>query len=364
MLNPWWIALVSGLVASAMFAAYRLLAGRRMDQAFREGGPSHHLKKGRVPTGTGIVFVVLLLIGGAVALTMSDQRQPGAELGAIVCWAAAAAGLLGFIDDSTKVRKGSAGLKARFKLPVMIGIGLVLLYLLHSYHALYTSNLALLHVKMPWPVYAPWWLYYPVGLFVWLGAINGANFTDGLDGLLSCTTIVVLLGCFYTLLDPDRVEPLAWPAAIGCGMLLAFLVFNWKPALIYMGDSGSLAVGALVVGLFLAKGWWLFTGLAVIVWVAEVASVILQVLSFRLTGKRVLLMSPLHHHFELAGWGERRTVVVFTLLQALGGLTGFVWLRYGVAYGVTGMLGLILLVVGLVVAYRKRAVEPAVAAVT
>ena len=356
MLNPWWIALCSGLVAGAMFAAYRYFAGDRMDQAFRDQGPSHHKQKGRVPTGTGIVFVILLVVGGAVAMTQANPNSPDAALGAIVCWAAAAAGLLGFVDDRAKVTRGSAGLKARFKLPVMIVIGLVLLYLLRDYHVQFTTNLALTHIKMPWPIYAPAWLYYPVGLFVWLGALNGANFTDGLDGLLACTTLVVLAGCFYTLLDPHRVEPLAWPAAIGFGMLLAFLIFNWKPALIYMGDSGSLAIGALVVGLFLAKGWWLFTGLAVVVWVIEVASVVLQVLSFRLRNKKkIFLMSPLHHHFELAGWGERRTVVVFTLLQALGGLTGFAWLRYGVAYGVAGMTILIMLVVCLIYVYRHKA---------
>jgi phospho-N-acetylmuramoyl-pentapeptide-transferase len=352
--NPWWIALCSGVAAGVMFAAYRWLAGSRMDQRFREHGPSHHKLKGRVPTGTGIVFVILLLIGGAVAATQASTKVPGGELGAIVCWAAAAAGVLGFVDDRTKVRRGSDGLKARFKLPVMILIGMVLLYLLRQYHLEFTTNLALTHVKMPWPIYAPAWLYYPVGLFVWLGALNGANFTDGLDGLLACTTLVVIAGAFYTLLD--AVEPLAWPAAIGFGMLLAYLIFNWKPALIYMGDSGSLAVGALVAGLFLAKGWWLFTGLAAVVWVIEVASVMLQVISFRTTGKRIFLMTPLHHHFELAGWGERRLVVVFTLLQALGGLTGFVWLRYGVPYGVAGMCLLIALIVGLIYVNRKRAV--------
>lgn len=352
-LNPqaFWIALHSMLAASAMFALYRLLVGRRMDQAFRDQGPLHHKLKGRVPTGTGIVFVVLLLVGGMIALAAMDERAPNAGLGIIVCWAAAAAGVIGFLDDRAKVTKGSTGLRARFKLPLMMLVGLVVLYFIRDYHLEFTTNLALSQIDMPWPVRAPAWLYYPVGLFVWLGALNGANFTDGLDGLLASTTLIVLGGAFLTLLDGQ--EPLVLPAAIGFGMLLAFLVFNWKPALIYMGDSGSLAIGGLVAGLFLAKGWWLFCGLAVVVWVIEVVSVILQVASFRLRNKKkVFLMSPLHHHFELAGWGERRTVVVFTMLQALGGLVGFVWLRHGVAYGVAGTAALIALIVALVVVYR------------
>lgn len=354
MLNPqaFWIALYSMLAASAMFALYRAIVGRKMDQVFRDQGPSHHKLKGRVPTGTGIVFVVLLLVGGAFALAGIDPRNPNAGLGIIVCWAAAAAGVIGFLDDRAKVTQGSAGLRARFKLPLMILVGLVTLYFIRDYHLEFSSNLALSQIDMPWPIHAPWWLYYPVGLFVWLGALNGANFTDGLDGLLASTTLVVLGGAFVTLLDGQ--EPLVLPAAIGFGMLLAFLVFNWKPALIYMGDSGSLAIGGLVAGLFLAKGWWLFCGLAAVVWVIEVLSVILQVMSFRLTGKRILLMTPLHHHFELAGWGERRTVAVFTMLQLFGGLVGFAWLRHGAAWGIAGTIALTALIVGLIVVYRHR----------
>jgi phospho-N-acetylmuramoyl-pentapeptide-transferase len=353
-MNPWWIALASGSVSSVLFGIYRVFIGGRMHQAFRDHGPSHHKLKGRVPTGTGVVFI-LLLLGAAVTLPQVDASKPGSALGFVVCVAAAAAGMLGFADDRAKVRLGnSTGLRARYKLPIMIVIGLVMLYFIRLFHLDFLANLADAQRDQPWPLYVSPWIYYPVGLFVWLGALNGANFTDGLDGLLASTTLVVLGGCFYTLLDLHKVEPLAWPAAIGFGMLLAFLVFNWKPALIYMGDSGSLAIGALVAALFLAKGWWLFTGLAVVVWVIEVASVILQVVSFRLTGKRILLMSPLHHHFELAGWGERRIVVVFTLLQLMGGLTGVAWLRLGVAYGLAGTIALVALIVTLVVVYRKR----------
>jgi phospho-N-acetylmuramoyl-pentapeptide-transferase len=355
-MNPWWIALASGAVASILFGLYRVFVGNRMDQAYRDQGPSHHKLKGRVPTGTGVVFVILLLLGAAVTLPQVDSSKPGSALGFIVCVAAAMAGLLGFADDRAKVRHGSTGLRARYKLPIMIAIGIVMLYFIRIYHLDFLANMADAQRDQPWPLFASPWLYYPVGLFVWLGALNGANFTDGLDGLLASTTLVVLGGCFYTLLDVHKVEPLAWPAAIGFGMLLAFLVFNWKPALIYMGDSGSLAIGALVAGLFLAKGWWLFTGLAVVVWVIEVASVILQVIVFRLSGKKrkLFLMSPLHHHFELAGWGERRIVVVFTLLQLMGGLVGVAWLRLGVAYGLAGTIALVALIVALVVVYRKK----------
>jgi phospho-N-acetylmuramoyl-pentapeptide-transferase len=227
----------------------------------------------------------------------------------------------------------------------------VFLYFLFDYFSQLVAT-APANLVLPWPAYAPWWIFFPVGLFVWLGALNGANFTDGLDGLLSSTTLIVLAGAFLALLDGR--EPLSVPAAVGTGALVAFLIYNWKPALIYMGDTGSLTVGALVAGLFMAKGWWLFLGLCAFVWVMEVASVILQVIWVRAIGHRLFLMSPIHHHFELAGWGERRTVIVFSLLQALGCVVAFLWLRRGVTYGVIGMAVLLAVFIALVWKYRKR----------
>jgi phospho-N-acetylmuramoyl-pentapeptide-transferase len=235
----------------------------------------------------------------------------------------------------------------------MIAVGILLLYFVGLYFSEIRHLAALSGQLLPWPAHAPWWLFYSVGLFVWLGALNGANFTDGLDGLLSATTLVVLAGAFYALLD--GLEALSLPAAVGFGALAVFLFFNWKPALLYLGDSGSLAVGALVAGLFIAKGWWLFLGLAVIVWVLEVGSVIVQVAVFRITrGSRVFLMSPLHHHFELAGWGERTTVLVFTGLQVLGGLSALVWLRYGERWGMAGLALVLGLTAVLLLKYHRR----------
>jgi phospho-N-acetylmuramoyl-pentapeptide-transferase len=296
--------------------------------------------------------VILLLLAGGLVFIFADPDLPSQRLGIYVCWCSALMGLLGWVDDSRKVKRGSEGLRARFKFPIMVVVGLLLLYLISTFYAQLALTPGFDASKVPWPVTAPWWVFYPVGLFVWLGALNGANFTDGLDGLLSCTTLVVFAGVFYALLD--GTEPLAVPAAVGFGALVAFLIFNWKPALIYMGDTGSLAIGALVAGLFIAKGWWLFLGLCAVIWVIEVASVMLQVASFKLTGKRILLMSPLHHHFELAGWGERRTVLVFSLLQAAGCLVAFLWLREGVLPGLVGLALLLMVIFWLVLRYNKR----------
>ena len=350
--NPWWIAVTSGLLAAILYGIYRVSLGRGMGQRYREDGPVHHAEKGFVPTGTGVIMAVLLIVAGIIALPHVDEQLAGTRLGIYVAWAAALMGLLGFVDDRLKVARGSEGLKARYKLPLQIAVGLLLLYLISGYFAEWQHAQALTGNPLPWPVYAPWWVYYPVGLFIWLGALNGANFTDGLDGLLSSTTLVVLAGAFYALLDGR--DPLALPAAVGFGALAAFLVYNWKPALIYMGDAGSLAVGALVAGLFIAKGWWLFLGLCVFIWVVNVASVMVQVAVYRTTGKRPLLCTPLHHHFELAGWGERRIVLMFTAMQMLGCVVAFVWLRYGTQWGLAGTAMLLGILAVLLIKYHRR----------
>jgi len=214
-LNPWVVAGASGMVSAVLFLIYRTYTGQGMLQTRRENGPRHHLEKGNVPTGTGIIIVILLVLAGIFAWTSTDYGVNSGRIGIYVCWAAAMVGMLGFVDDRRKVTVGSEGLRARYKLPVMVVVGLFLLYLLSTYFAEVRIVVELSGDPMPWPVYAPWWLFYPVGLFIWLGALNGANFTDGLDGLLSCTTLVVLAGVFYALLDGN--EPLALPAAVGFG---------------------------------------------------------------------------------------------------------------------------------------------------
>jgi phospho-N-acetylmuramoyl-pentapeptide-transferase len=347
---PWFIALVSGTAAVILFGVYRWLLGPRMAQAFRKDGPAHHLKKGRVPTGAGVVLVISLFVTGCLLWPFVETGVPDYRVAIYVCWAAALMGLLGLVDDGSKVLNGSAGLKARFKFPIMLAVGGLLLYLIASYFQSMTGTIGA--TDQPWPAYTHWWIFYPIGLFIWLGALNGANFTDGLDGLLASTTLIVIAGAFYALLDGD--DPLAVPAAVGFGVLAAYLIFNWKPAKLYIGDSGSLAVGALVAGLFLAKGWWLFLGLCVFIWVINVLSVMVQVMSVKLTGKRVLLMSPLHHHFELAGWGERRIVLVFSLLQLMGCAAAFIWLRHGVLWGLAGTTLLVATLAMLLLKYHRR----------
>lgn len=326
-----------------LFFTYLRTVGARMDQAFRDAGPESHKLKGRVPTGAGIVLVVVS-VGIAVWAWFAL-----ADLTTVAVFAAAALmGLLGFIDDRAKVTGGSAGLKARFKLPAMMVIGSLLLFIIRD-QLLHGHEFAF--YREVWFLQLPLLVYYLLGLFIWLGAINGSNFTDGLDGLLGSTSLPILL--FIVL--PFGVTPHDLPVAFIIGLILAFLLFNWKPARLYMGDSGSLCIGALVAGLFLSTIWWLFLGLVAFIWVVEVLSVMLQVIYFRSTGgRRIFLMTPIHHHFELAGWKETTVVYVFTTLQAWGCLSAWLWLQVGVVPGIMSSLLLTATFIFLVLRYRKR----------
>lgn len=346
------VALCSMAVGLGLFWLYRKIVGGRMNQAFREDGPSHHLKKGRVPTGAGLVFVIGML-GISLLLVSGGADQPMIW----VCLAAALMGLLGFVDDRAKVLGGSAGLKARFKFPAMLLVGALLLFHIRpDIAAGLTQIMDGTITGVSFVLDLPNWLYYALGLFIWLGAINGSNFTDGLDGLLGTTTLASLLSMLFIFstmkLLPDT-DILA--AAVIIGLLIAFLNFNWKPASIYIGDSGSLCIGAFVAGLALLSGLWLYLGLFAFIWVVEVLSVMLQVVYFKRTGgKRIFLMTPIHHHFELAGWKETTVVYVFAALQAWGCLSAWLWLMVGPIAGIASSVLLVMSFIFLVLRYRTR----------
>ncbi|MEZ5339098.1 MAG: phospho-N-acetylmuramoyl-pentapeptide-transferase [bacterium] len=341
-------------VGLVLFFLYRRIVGGRMNQAFREAGPESHKQKGKVPTGAGLVFVLCMLLLGSFLVI-----EPASRSVAYVCFASVLMGLLGFIDDRSKVLGGSAGLKARFKLPAMILTGLVLLYLIHHSlpdvpGALDTTGL-LPGAQLSFAAGLPVWLYYLLGLFIWLGAMNGSNFTDGLDGLLGTSSLASFLAMLVVLPMFATSSALLLPVAVCIGLLIAFLSYNWKPASIYMGDSGSLCIGALAAGIWFFSGEWLYLGLFAFIWVVEVLSVMLQVVYFRRTGgKRLFLMTPIHHHFELAGWKETTVVYVFAALQAWGCLSAWLWLKLGLLPGLLSSLLLFLTFVFLVLRYRTR----------
>ncbi len=311
--NLWpWLAVLTGFVIAAAAGALLLplLARMRMRQHAYEDAPQTHRSKSGTPTMGGLVFVAalipLLYLGGRAA----------DALFALVAVCAA----IGFIDDYTAIRKGkNAGLRARTK------------YLLTALAAVTFlrfgfadgANAGVLLRAGTFVLSAPYWLWLLLGILAVSGTIHAVNLTDGLDGLATGTMVppLVILAV-ASLLHAQPVAP-AYAALLGVGACFGFLLYNRHPAKMFMGDTGSLALGALLSGAAILSGQMLLLILIGGVFVAEALSVIVQVAYFKRTGgKRILRMSPLHHHFELSGWPETvvtsRFWLISTLLSGIG----------------------------------------------
>lgn len=316
----------------------RLLQQRALGQAIRkEGLQSHHAKAG-TPTAGGVVFItafLLIMIVSAMCLGLFWGLK-----GWLVAATTVLMGVIGYIDDALKMaQKKNDGISGYAKLAAQIGLGAGIGIIL-MYQGVNPDGTTLLLGL--WPVKLGW--FFPVlGALVMMATSNAVNITDGADGLAASTTIVCLLG-FYTVfsgggllglpfLITDASVTLAPLCVLMMGTLFGFLLFNKKPAKVFMGDTGSLALGGLVAALGLVSGLEWFIPLFGILFVVEAASVMLQVASFKLTGKRIFRMSPIHHHFELCGWSEQRIVWAFSLFQ-LAGVAAGVWLYlYSLGYG-------------------------------
>ena len=296
------------LVARALIPALRR---KRAGQPILEIGPAWHLSKAGTPTLGGLSFIAGMMIAALLAalfllLLGESQRLRGL---ALILLFSALCGAIGFVDDYQKLlKKENQGLTAPQK---------YLLQLLAAAIFLYLSEV-LLHVGTA--VSLPFsdkslelgFFYYPLALLYLTGIVNALNLTDGVDGLLSSTVAVVaaflLVWGFF-----DGVEPAYLLGALLLGGTVGFLCFNAHPAKVFMGDTGSLFLGGAVSAVGIVTGEGILMLLASGVFVIEAASVILQVLYFKLThGKRLFLMAPLHHHFEKCGWSEWRVVGVFS----------------------------------------------------
>lgn len=229
-------------------------------------------------------------------------------------------GLIGFLDDYIKVvLKRSMGLRAWQKFGLQIIVTAVFAFYLNQYT----------DVGMAWRIPFMSGKYVDFGVFniplvfiVVLGAVNGANFTDGLDGL--ATSVTILVATFFTVCAIGLNAPITPITCAAVGALLGFLLFNGYPASVFMGDTGSLALGGFVAACAYMMQLQLFLVIVGFIYVAEVASVMLQVSYFKLTGgKRIFKMAPIHHHFELCGWKETKVVNVFSIVTAILCLIGF-----------------------------------------
>lgn len=281
----------------------------KFGQTIREDGPQSHLQKNGTPTMGGVIFLIPLIITSLLYMRQYPKIIP-------VLLMTIAFALIGFVDDFVKVvLKRSMGLTALQKMALeIVACAAFVFYMIRSdavdlvmvipFSGGKTLDLGIFSVI--------------VLLFAVLGTVNGANFTDGLDGLSSSVTAVIATFFAVTsILLNSGITPICLAML---GGLLGFLLYNVYPAKVFMGDTGSLALGAFAVSCAYMTRTPLFLILVAFIYLTEVLSVILQVGYFKLThGKRIFKMAPIHHHFELCGWSETRVVAVFTIITILFG---------------------------------------------
>ena len=278
----------------------------KFGQFIREEGPESHLKKSGTPTMGGILFLIGILVGSVFYISDYPKIVP-------VLFVTLGFGLIGFLDDYIKVvMKRNLGLTPAQKMLGQIFITAVFAFYMVNYSGLGTE------VIIPFTggtMIDLGILYVPILFFVVLGTVNGANFTDGLDGLASSVT--TLIAVFFTVIAVAARTDVHPVACAVIGALLGFLCFNTHPAKVFMGDTGSLALGGFVVSTAYMLQIPFFLPIVAFIYFVEVLSVIIQVAYYKRTKKRIFKMAPIHHHFELCGWSETRIVAVFSVITAV-----------------------------------------------
>ena len=284
-----------------------MLRKMKMKQTERVEGVEYHLQKAGTPTMGGVMILASIVVTSLFYVKDYPKIIP-------ILFVTLGFGLIGFLDDYLKVvMKRSDGLfpKQKFALQIVI-TAVFAYYLIHVTH----TPLTLL---IPFSGGRYWnigWLAIPLLFIAVIGTVNGVNFTDGLDGLASSVT--VLVATFFTVVavgTKSGIEPVTCAVV---GALMGFLLFNVYPASVFMGDTGSLALGGFVASTAYMLQMPIFIIIVGMIYLIEVASVMIQVTYFKKTGgKRIFKMAPIHHHFELCGWSETRIVAVFSIITAI-----------------------------------------------
>lgn len=286
-----------------------ILRRLKFGQQIRTEGPEAHLKKAGTPTMGGTIILLALLFAVLFFSRFSGEIDYKFY---VLLTATMGYGLVGFLDDYIKiVFKRSLGLTAKQKLLGQLIVSLIVCVLLATNGHSTDVSIPLTDIYLPLG-----WLYYPFIILLMMGMSNAVNFTDGLDGLLSGTSAIAFGALTVLAMMYSQPEVAVFAAAM-IGAVLGFLVYNAHPAKIFMGDTGSLAIGGAVTGVAVLLKEELLLLIIGGVFVIEILSVIIQVISFKTTGRRVFKMSPIHHHFELIGWSEWKVVIVFWLAGLL-----------------------------------------------
>ena len=285
-----------------------ILRRLKMGQTEREEGVKSHLKKAGTPTMGGVIILFAITMTSLIYVREYPKVIP-------VLFVTLGFGMIGFLDDYLKVvLKRSDGLMPMQKMALQIVVTAIFaFYIVKVAKVPLTMLVPFTSGKYYWDI---GWLAIPILFFAVIGTVNGVNFTDGLDGLASSVT--VLVATFFTVVamgNKSGIEPITCAVV---GALLGFLLFNVYPASVFMGDTGSLALGGFVASAAYMLQMPLFIIIVGLIYLIEVLSVMIQVAYFKKTGgKRFFKMAPIHHHFELCGWSETRVVAVFSIVTAI-----------------------------------------------
>ena len=303
------LALISTLVLGKI--GIPLLQRLKAQQSIREEGPQAHLAKAGTPTMGGLFMMLALVLTICIVPPYSVTLW-------MLLFLTLGHGLLGFSDDFIKaVKRRNLGLTAKQKLAGQVVLAILFCYISTNYAALPTTLwIPLVDITVDLGI-----AYYILALFIIIGTTNAVNLTDGLDGL--ATGISAIAGAAYAVVGL-LVGSLSvtFFGIIVSGVCLGFLYFNANPAKVFMGDTGSLALGGAFAGMAIATKTEILLVIIGFVFVVEALSVILQVASFKTRGVRIFRMSPIHHHFELCGWSERKVVYVFWAVSLVTSLLG------------------------------------------
>ena len=293
-----------------------ILKRLKVGQIERKDGPESHLKKQGTPTMGGIIMILAITIVTVFAYFYYTKQGDSEMANNIlpILFLTVGFGLIGFIDDFKKlVLKNTKGLRPSLKMLGLLFISVAyVIYLLKGINLGTETYIPIIKEYIEIPV----WAYIPFAILVILGATNAVNLTDGIDGLASSVTVIIVT-CLAIIATILGVKELVVFCSIVIGTVLGFLMFNMQPAKVFMGDTGSLFLGGVISGTALYLKMPILLVLIALIPVIETLSVIIQVMHFKITGNRFFKMAPIHHHLELSGWRENRIVIAFSIVTLI-----------------------------------------------
>ncbi len=319
------VGAIFGLTVVAEHFLIPVLRSHKLGQRILDIGPRWHKSKEGTPIMGGIGFILasmIVMAGFFIYQAFKDTAVDLISLSVTLAFAVAN-GAIGFVDDYCKlVKKQNEGLTRMQKLFLQLVIASAYVCVM-SYTGNMTSEIVLPFLDQSLDL---GWLFYPVAVIVLTGVVNGGNITDGIDGLASSVTCVI--GLFYAALALKSADSgLSMVSAVLIGSSLGFLIYNFHPARVFMGDTGSLFFGALAIGAAFGYGNGMMGLIVCAVYILEMLSSFLQICYYKITkGKRLFKMAPIHHHFEQCGWSENTIVLVFTLVEIL--FCVFAWFAF------------------------------------